>query len=113
MRSKRFWRPLVVAALIATLLGSSAGCHPQFARVIAASLIAVAAVAVLAHHDDHFHHHHCGHTYVVVEEREVYHYQDRWEYYDEGTGEWYYYDEPPVPDHTYEYEEHHHYHYRN
>jgi len=30
-----------------------------------------------------------------VDERPVYHYQDRWEYYDSESGHWYYYDSRP------------------
>ena len=110
MKSKRFLKPLVAATLVLTLMGGSAGCHPRFARLIAAGLIAVAAVAVVAHHDAHFHDRYCGHSYVVVEDRDVYEYEGRWEYYDEGSGQWYYYEEPPVPDETYE---EHYYYYDN
>lgn len=52
----------------------------------------VAYVAyVVSHHDDHYHHSTCGHPSVVVDGRHVHKYQDRWEYWDEERGEWYYY----------------------
>lgn len=86
---------LVVAALlITTFLGSSAcnryGWQVLGGLVEVAAYVAVTAL-VLAAHDGHYHHHHCGHRWVAYEDRPVYYYQDRWEYYDPYSRTWYYY----------------------
>ena len=88
--------PLLLIVFAAGPLGTSA-CSPRMARFMAGALIIGTAVAVIAHHDAHRHYPGCGHEYIVIEDREVYQYQGRWEYYDEQTGEWYYYVEDPVP----------------
>ncbi len=94
MRRVRTW---AVACLLAVGLALQPGCGHRLAlgvaRVVA---VGVAAAAVLAGHDAHMHSHVCGHEYVIIEDREVYHYQGRWEYYDPDTGEWYEYEEVEI-----------------
>lgn len=84
----------VVALLFAALITQS-GCGR--AGFLAARILVTAAVVatVLAVHDSHYHSHHCGHEYVIVEERPVYRYEGRWEYYDDHEGQWYQYEELP------------------
>lgn len=85
-------RKLALAAALALALGSATtGCSPRmFGAAVAAAAI-IGTVAVLAHHDAHFHDEYCGHSRRYHEGRWVYYYGDRWEYYDHGTGNWYYY----------------------
>ena len=81
---------LVIGALFVVLVTQS-GCG-RMGMVAARVLVTAAVVAtVLAVHDAHYHHHHCGHEYVIVDERDVYHYQGRWEYYDSHQDQWYEY----------------------
>ncbi len=85
----------VLAALMVMMLFNS-GCRVG-AHILARTIVTAAVVAVvLAHHDAHYHDHHCGHRMIIVEDREVYQYQDRWEYYDSRHGEWYYYEDLEV-----------------
>jgi hypothetical protein len=58
-----------------------------------AEVAAYVAVEALIHarHDAHFHHRHCGHRYVFHDDRAVYEYEGRWEFYDDTSGTWYYY----------------------
>ena len=85
----------IVAALLSLALATSSGCG-RMGGVVVRAMVATAVVAtVLAAHDAHYHHHHCGHHFVIVEDREVYEYEGRWEYYDPYDGQWYAYDEPP------------------
>lgn len=100
-------RLLVPVVLLALVQAPNSACSPRMAQFMAGALIVGATVAIIAHHDAHHHSPYCGHEYVVVEDREVYQYQGRWEYYDDETGEWYYYTEDPVP--TYERHYHHYY----
>ncbi len=89
-------RIAVIAALFAFMVVNT-GCTRLGARILARTIVTAAVVAtVLAYHDAHYHHHHCGHRMVIVERREVYHYQDRWEYYDADGGRWYYYEDLDV-----------------
>lgn len=82
---------ILVTALALGLGASSAGCSPRmFGAAVAAAAI-VGTVAVLAHHDAHFHDEYCGHERRYHHGRWVYYYGDRWEYYDQGNGSWYYY----------------------
>ncbi len=87
-------RRFILVAVVITSL-TQIGCGPRgFAAF--RTVAAFAAIAtVLAVHDAHFHSHHCGHEYVYVDERPVYHYEDRWEYYDSESGHWYYYEGRP------------------
>lgn len=86
---------LTITAVVLAASLTSGGCG-RGGFLLARTLVTVAAVAtVLAWHDAHYHHHHCGHEYVYVEERPVYRYQGRWEYYDPDSGRWYMYEELP------------------
>ena len=86
---------MAVAALLITLTLTTSGCG-RMGYLAMRTAITVATVATIVHwHDSHFHHHHCGHEYVYVEDRPVYHYQGRWEYYDQESGHWYQYEELP------------------
>ena len=88
---------MTLLAVVASLTVAGSGCTPGMARFAAGAFIMTAAVVTIAaiHHDAHYHSHHCGHHYVLVEDRPVYHYQGHWEYYDEETGQWYRYRQPP------------------
>lgn len=92
---------LLIAALLITLFAGSAGCNRYgwqlFGAVAEAAVYVAVTALVLSTHDAHYHSHHCGHHYVVYEERPVYHYQGRWEYYDPYAETWYYYPDG-VPD---------------
>jgi len=88
---------LIVAALLLTVFIGGSGCNRYGWQVLGtiaevAAYVAVTAV-VLAAHDAHYHNHHCGHRYVVYEDRPVYYYEGRWEYYDPYEGTWYVYPE--------------------
>ena len=84
-----------MAALIVVLSLSQVSCgHGGFAAMRAVTAVAMVAT-VLAVHDAHHHSHHCGHEYTYVEDRPVYYYEGRWEYYDNESGHWYYYDDTP------------------
>lgn len=87
-------KQLAVATLVAVMLTTTAsGCGrmmPFMARMIVAGAI---TAVVLSHHDAHYHDHHCGHRRGYIDQQEVYHYQDRWEYYDPETETWYSYDD--------------------
>ncbi|MFT7579031.1 MAG: hypothetical protein ACI9MR_000693 [Myxococcota bacterium] len=91
---KRF----LIVCLIVGFAGQ-ASCNRlgwQLAADIIGSVAQVAiAVAVLASHDAHYHGHSCGHRYIYVEDRPVYEYEGRWEYYDEYDDRWYYYETYP------------------
>ena len=88
-------KKMVLIVLLLGFTATQSGCGRLGYHAVR-TLVTVAAVAtVLAWHDSHFHSHHCGHEYVYVEERPVYHYQGRWEYYDAHNGPWYYYNERP------------------
>ena len=90
---KKLLRGAIAAALITMVIAQSASCNRYTAGLAFRALVTTAVVAtVLASHDAHRHHHHCGHRFVVVEERPVYRYQGRWEYYDEERQRWYYYE---------------------
>ena len=87
---------LVVAmSLAGTLTATQPGCTRegwQLMGALAEVAIYVAVTAVvIAHHDAHYHNHYCGHRWVVYEERPVYYYEGRWEYYDHYQDTWYYY----------------------
>ncbi|MCC6620196.1 MAG: hypothetical protein IT385_03015 [Deltaproteobacteria bacterium] len=86
---------LVVAALLIASFMGSAGCNRHgwyiFGELVEVAAYVAITAAVLAAHDAHYHHYHCGHHWVVYEERPVYHYQGRWEYYDPYARTWYYY----------------------
>ena len=71
------------------------GCRPMAYFATRAIITAAVVAGVLATHDAHYHDHHCGHDYVYLDQREVYHYEDRWEYYDPHDGHWYHYENPP------------------
>lgn len=84
---------LLLAALLVVLTSVRCG---RGGFMLAQAAITMAAVAtVIAVHDAHYHDYYCGHRYVVVEDRPVYYYQDRWEYYDAPSGRWYMYEELP------------------
>lgn len=83
---------MMIGAFSFTAVSTGTSCNRYMAGFMVQAIVATAVVAtVLAAHDAHFHSHHCGHSYVIVEERPVYHYEERWEYYDEESGRWYYY----------------------
>jgi hypothetical protein len=87
-------RRLVLVLLVAGLM-SQVGCGRLGYHALR-TIVTVAAVAtVLSWHDAHHHHVHCGHEVVYVEERPVYNYEGRWEYYDPDSGTWYHYTERP------------------
>ena len=87
---------LTTVALLATLTIGSQGCTRGMAQFAFGALVVTAAVVtVMAIHDAHMHSAHCGHQYVIVEDHPVYSYGGHWEYYDEDTGRWYRYREPP------------------
>ena len=70
-------RRIALALLLCSML-LSAGCTRFGAMLIARTVVTAAVVATVLHvHDAHYHHVHCGHRYVYVERRPVYHYQDR------------------------------------
>jgi hypothetical protein len=94
-------RAVSVAALVAALLGTS-GClvSPRGAQAVGSVAAAalwtaavVGTVTVLAYHDAHFHHDQCGHYRRWHEDRWVYYYGGRWEYYDQTSATWYVYAE--------------------
>lgn len=89
-------RLAAIVLLAAFTITSTTGCRAG--GMILARVIVTAAVTamVLAAHDSHHHHPDCGHEYVVIERQRVYHYQERWEYYDRRDGQWYYYDDVEV-----------------
>ncbi len=86
---------ILVAALLTQPACGRHGGGLFAARLFTAILMTAAVATVLALHDAHTHNYSCGHEYVIVEERPVYHYQGRWEYYDPGSGQWYQYDRRP------------------
>lgn len=88
-------RRLMLGVALTAVIGSGAGCNRygwELFRGVAelATYVAVTAM-VLSWHDHHHHHHGCGHQFVVYESRPVYHYDGRWEYYDDRAETWYYY----------------------
>ena len=87
-------RKIRLAVLLA-VLGLTTGCSPYaFRSLVGAAIITAAVVGtahVLAHHDHHYHDHYCGHSRRWHDGRDVYYYQDRWEYYDPDTRRWYHY----------------------
>ena len=92
-----FLRPRVAPAglRIAAML-PNAGCgRPGLAVLQTIAVVGLAAAVVLAVHDAHMHSYRCGHETIIVDDRPVYYYQDRWEYYDAERGQWYYYREDP------------------
>jgi len=91
-------RSVAVLALLSTL-GSGCYLSPRGAAVlgnVAAAAIYTAAIvgtlAMLSDHDGHYHFETCGHYRRWHSGRWVYNYQERWEYYDDYNGQWYYYD---------------------
>ncbi|MBL8786161.1 MAG: hypothetical protein JNJ59_14780 [Deltaproteobacteria bacterium] len=96
-RSRSLTLGLVLAVLPLTL--TTQGCNRYGWEIFRGAVEVAAYVAVtamvLAAHDAHYHSYHCGHHYVVVENRPVYEYQGRWEYYDPHEDTWYYYPEGP------------------
>ncbi len=91
---KTYLRRFILVAVVITSLAQM-GCSPRgFAAFRTFAAFATVAT-ILAAHDAHFHSHHCGHEYVYVDERPVYHYEGRWEYYDAQSGHWYYYEGQP------------------
>lgn len=84
---------VLAVALVSALSLAVAGCTPHTARHVASAAILTAAVVgtahVIAHHDAHYHHAHCGHARRYRRGRWVYHYDSRWEYYDQHDGTWY------------------------
>jgi len=88
----RIW---VGAMLLSLMLLGQFGCTRHGLHVFRAVATVAVYAAILATHDSHYHNHHCGHTYVVHDNRPVYHYQGRWEYYEPDTGNWYHYDRRP------------------
>ena len=84
---------VLASALALALVAPATGCHP---RMLGAAIVAGAilgTVAIMAAHDAHMHSEYCGHHRQWHSGRWVYHYHDHWEYYDDGTGQWYYYQE--------------------
>jgi hypothetical protein len=84
-----------IATLLISLVLAQSGCGRAGLHALRAISTIAAVATILAVHDAHFHSHHCGHQYMMVEERPVYHYQGRWEYYDEHDANWYYYNGSP------------------
>ena len=84
-----------LATLLITLVLAQSGCGRGGLHALRAIRTIAIVATILAVHDAHFHSHHCGHEYMLVEERPVYHYNGHWEYYDDHDGNWYYYNEPP------------------
>jgi hypothetical protein len=89
-------RRVAAALLVAfTLSATASGCGRTgwelFGRAVEAVAYVAVTAMVLAAHDHHHHSAYCGHTYVVYEQRPVYYYGGRWEYYDAGADTWYYY----------------------
>ena len=95
MRSRG--RIVIISAAIVAVLSMSIACSPAMFRIVATAAITTAVAAAVIHsHDDHYHHSRCGHEYVIVDGREVYQYQGRWEYYDPYDGQWYFYEDLEV-----------------
>ncbi|MCA9519666.1 MAG: hypothetical protein KC609_01780 [Myxococcales bacterium] len=86
-------RQLVVLISVLTLgFGAmTPGCSPRTLGFVAGMVVLGTAMAILAEHDAHFHSHHCGHRHVIYEGRDVYYYNDHWEYYDPNARRWYFY----------------------
>ena len=88
---------LVIGCTLVAVLAVSSACTPGMFRLAATAAITTALVAAVIHsHDDHYHHSRCGHDSVIVDGREVYQYQGRWEYYDSYDGQWYVYEDLDV-----------------
>ncbi len=83
---------LALIALFVSLFAIGPGCNRHTMHLLAdVAFTAVAVAALVAVHDAHYHNHYCGHRYVYHEGHPVYFYEDRWEYYEERDGNWYYY----------------------
>ena len=86
---------MLAMALVGALGLVSSACTPRAFRMAATAAVVTAAIVgtahVLAHHDAHFHHAGCGCRRHYHDGHWVYYYGDRWEYYDDYSGNWYYY----------------------
>jgi hypothetical protein len=94
------WAPWVVAAVLSTgCVGAPRAIHTVGAVAAATlwSAAVIGTVVVLEDHDAHRHGAACGHYRRWHDDRWIYKYDDRWEYYDAPTARWYVYvDAGPV-----------------
>jgi len=83
----------ILVALAATV--SVACVAPRGVHHLAAAAIWTAAIAgnvvILVAHDAHLHSETCGHYRRWQDGRWIYYYEQRWEYFDDTSGQWYYY----------------------
>ncbi len=93
MSRSRSLRSMIIG-LALLLPTTQAGCGRTGWEVFGAFAevaLYVAVEAALHAHDHHLHHSHCGHRYIYYQDRAVYEYEGRWEYYDYDNDTWYYY----------------------
>ena len=91
-------RSLLPAALL-LILTQTTGCFMSpraaegLARAAFVTAVVVTEVALLSSHDAHYNGYGCGHDHRWRDGRQTYYYGGHWEYYDRGSGGWYYYED--------------------